>query len=110
MYHRIWYDVYAGSRKNPEKSGKIRESMKTGDKDMNTVQRTRGIRKVIRTAVLRKPVQKHVAAGDRACGRLMLAARARRRTPGPSDRAILAWAQYDLAREIMGGFWEVRAA
>lgn len=77
---------------------------------MNTVQRTRGIRKVIRTAVLGKPVQKHVAAGDRACGRLMLAARARRRTPGPSDRAILAWAQYDLAREIMGGFWEVRAA
>ena len=77
---------------------------------MHTVQRTRGIRKVIRTAVLGRPVQKHVTAGDRACGRMMQAARARRRSPGPSDRAILAWAQFDLAREIMGGFWEVRAA
>ncbi len=77
---------------------------------MSSVQRTRGIRKVIRTAVLGRPVQKHVTAGDRACGRMMEAARPRRRTPGPSDRAILAWAEFDLAREIMGGFWEVRAA
>ena len=77
---------------------------------MNTVQRTKGIRKIIRVSVLGKPVEKHVTAGDRACGRMMREARSRRQKPGPSDSAILAWARFDLAREILGGFWEVRAA
>ncbi len=77
---------------------------------MNTVQRTKGIRKFIRVTVLRGTVQKFVTAGDRACGRMMREARGRRQKPGPSDSAILAWAQFDLAREILSGFWEIKAA
>ena len=77
---------------------------------MNTVQRTKGIRKFIRVTVLRGTVQKFVTAGDRACGRMMRESRGRRQKPGPSDSAILAWAQFDLAREILSGFWEIKAA
>lgn len=77
---------------------------------MNTVQRTTGIRKMIRTKILRESVQKHVTAGDRACGRMMREARTRQQKPGPSDSAILAWARFDLYREILGGYWEVRTA
>ena len=77
---------------------------------MNTVQRTRGLRRIIRAIARRAPAPKFVTAGDRACGRMMREARARRQPSGPSDRAILARAQDDLAREIMGGFWEVSAA
>ena len=79
-------------------------------KTMNTVQRTRGIRKIIRANVFGKPVQKHVTAGDRACGRIMREARSGHQKPGPSDSAILAWARFDLMREILGGFWEARTA
>lgn len=71
---------------------------------MNTVQRTRGIRKTLQARVANRPAQKFVTAGDRACGRMMQEAR-RRRIPCPSDSAILAWARYDLEREILGGFW-----
>ena len=77
---------------------------------MNTVQRIRGIRKVIRVNILREPVQKYVTSGDRACGRMMREARPGPQRPGPSDSAILAWARFDLSREILGGFWEIRAA
>ena len=77
---------------------------------MNTVQRTRGIRKAIRVNVFRKPIQKHITAGDRACGSIMREARSRRQKSGPSDYAILSWARFDLSREIMGGFWEITAA
>ena len=76
---------------------------------MNRVRRTKGIRRIVRVHVLRGTVQKHVAAGDRACARLMQDARQRRKH-GPSDSAILAWARFDLQREILGGFWNVRAA
>lgn len=77
---------------------------------MHTVQRTRGIRKVIRTGILRKPAQKFVTAGDGACRRLTRGARPRRRAVTPSDSAIMAWAEYDLTREILGGFWQARTA
>ena len=77
---------------------------------MNSVQRTKGIRKVIKVVVLRKSVQKYVTAGNWACGRMMREARSRHQKPDPSDEAILAWAQFDLSRELMGGFWQVRAA
>ena len=77
---------------------------------MNKVQRTRGIRKIVREMVCREPVQKYVTAGDRACGRMMREARPRRRKSDPSDSAILAWAMFDLSREIIGGFWNVKAA
>ncbi len=77
---------------------------------MNTVRRTRGIRKVICVAVCGGSVQKYVTAGDRACRRIMRAARPVRQKPGPSDSAILAWAKFDLSREILGGFWEIRTA
>ena len=33
-----------------------------------------------------------------------------RRIPGPSDQAILARAQLDLMREILGGYWQHSAA
>ncbi len=77
---------------------------------MKSVQRTRGIIRIIRRAACGVPAPKYVTAGDLACGRMMRNARSRRQGPGPSDAAILAWAKFDLAREIMGGFWEVRAA
>ena len=76
---------------------------------MNTVQRTRGIRRIIRTRIMNTPAQKFITAGDSACGQMMREAR-QRRIPGPSDSAILAWARYDLEREILGGYWQRRAA
>ena len=76
---------------------------------MNTVRRTRGIRKAIRVRLMNRPAQKFVTTGDSACGQMMREAR-RRRIPGPSDGAILAWAKYDLEREILGGFWQARPA
>ena len=75
---------------------------------MNSIQRIRGIRKAVMKFILRKPVQNFVVSGDRACRRLMQDAC----SPGqqsPSDKAILAWARYDLAREIISGFWEISA-
>ena len=77
---------------------------------MNKVQRTRGIRKMVREVICGKPARKYVTAGDRACGRLMREAGPRRRKPGPSDSAILAWAMFDLSREVMGGIWDIEAA
>ena len=76
---------------------------------MRSVHRTKGIRKMIRIIVLRKPVQKYVTAGDRNCRSLARESRSRRRS-GPSDSAILAWAGYELAWEMRNGFWESRAA
>ena len=78
---------------------------------MNSVQRTKGIRKIIQVVILGKSMPKYVAAGNWACGRMMREARSRRQQkPDPSDEAILAWAKFDLSREIMGGFWQVRVA
>ena len=76
---------------------------------MSSVQRAKGFRKVIRQVVFRKPVQKYVTAGSRNCRSMMRAVRPVRQS-GPSDSAILAWAQYDLAWEIINGFWDVHAA
>ena len=72
---------------------------------MNTVQRTRGILRIIRTRLMNIPAQKFVTAGDSACGQMMYEAR-QRRIPGPSDSMILAWAQFDLNREIVSGYWQ----
>ena len=72
---------------------------------MNKVQRTRGIRRIIKARIMNRPVRKYVTAGSNACGRMMCEAR-QRRIPGPSDSAILAWARFDLDREILGGFWQ----
>ena len=77
---------------------------------MNAVQRTKGIRKIIRKTVFREEAQKFVTAGDRACGRMMQEARFPQRRPSPSDSAILAWAMFDLSREIIGGFWDAKIA
>ena len=76
---------------------------------MNSVQRTKGIRKIIRKVVFRKRDPKFVTAGDRACRIMMQNARSRLQA-GPSDLAILTWANRDLTWEIMSGFWEIRAA
>lgn len=76
---------------------------------METVRRTKGVRRVFRAIILGKPVRKYAAAGDRACGRIVCEARDRRK-PGPSDSAILTWARFDLSREILGGYWETRTA
>ena len=75
---------------------------------MNTVYRTKGIRRIIRTRMMNRPAPKFVTAGTTACSRMMSEAR-QRRTPGPSDRAILAWAQFDLNREILGCYWQQAA-
>ena len=75
---------------------------------MSKVQRTRGIRRVIRTRVLNIPFRKHVIAGSESCGRLMYETR-QRSIPSPSDSAILAWARFDLNREILGGYWQQAA-
>ena len=76
---------------------------------MNAVYRTRGIRKVIQTRIMGRTFPGYVTSGDRACGRMMCEAR-QRRIPGPSDQAILARAQLDLMREILGGYWQHSAA
>lgn len=76
---------------------------------MNTVRRSRGILKMIRVHVCRNTVQKHVTAGDRACMQMVLEIRQRQK-PGPSDTAIMAWAKFDLSRELLGGFWDFSAA
>ena len=76
---------------------------------MNTIQRTRGIRRIIRTRIMNTPAQKYITAGDSACGRMMYEAR-QRRIPGPSDSMILAWAKFDLNREIVSGYWQHCAA
>ena len=79
------------------------------DMKMEKVRRTKGIRKVIRVRVLGGSVPKYVTAGDRACRRMARPSR-RAQQPTPSDSAILAWARFDLAREIIGGFWEATPA
>lgn len=76
---------------------------------MNTVQRTKGIRRALRTSLMNRSAQKFVAAGDSACWQMMHEAR-QRQIPCPSDSAILAWARYDLECEILGGYWQHRAA
>ena len=81
-----------------------------GGNTMKSVQRTRGIMKIIREAAFGTAAPKYVTAGNLACGQMMRDVRTRRLGPCPSDAAILAWARFDLAREIMGGFWEVHAA
>ena len=73
------------------------------------VRRSRGVVKIIRRLAGKKTGLKFVTAGDTACRSMMLEARSRKQ-PGPSDQAIQAWANYDLAREIMTGFWEFQAA
>ena len=75
---------------------------------MNTVQRTRGIRKAVRVSLMNRPIRKYVTAGDSACGQMMLEAR-QRQMPGPSDSMILAWAKFDLQCEILGGYWQQAA-
>ncbi len=71
---------------------------------MNSVRRARGIRKIIRKYVFGKPVQKFVLAGSKVCRRSFPASGARM-SCSPSDSAILAWAGYETALEIMSGFW-----
>ena len=71
---------------------------------MNKVQRTKGIRRIIRTRVMNIPARKYVIAGCDSCSLMMYEAR-QRRIPGPSDSAILARAQVDLKREIRSGYW-----
>lgn len=75
---------------------------------MDKVQRTRGIRRAIRARVMNIPTRKYVTAGSDSCGRMMCEAR-QRRIPCPSNSAILAWARFDLDREILGGYWQQAA-
>lgn len=77
---------------------------------MNSVRRTKGLARMIRIRIFGNPVQKFVTAGSPACAGMLREARQRKMVPGPSDRAILAWAQFDLTREVMGGYWDLSAA
>ncbi len=76
---------------------------------MNTVKRTKGLRRAILAGILNRPARKFVKAGSNACGQMMHEAR-QRQIPGPSDSAILAWVRYDLECEILGGYWQRTAA
>ena len=75
---------------------------------MEKIQRTRGIRRAIAARVMTMPAPKYVTAGSMSCSRMMFEAR-QRRMPGPSDSEILAWARFDLDRELMGGYWRQTA-
>ena len=76
---------------------------------MNTVQRKKDFRQIVRKMLLRAPERKYTTAGDRACGAMMRDARRRRRCrPDPEMDAIHAWAVFELRREIREGFWEQR--
>ena len=86
-----------------------KNTVRAEENGMETIRRTKGVRRVLRAVFLGKPVRKYAAAGDRACGRIVSEARDRRK-PGPGDSAILAWAMFDLSREVMGGFWDIEAA
>ena len=77
---------------------------------MNAVRRTRGIRKIIRKIICGEAAPKYVTAGEKNCGEMLREARTRQQNPGPSDRAIMTWAEFDLNREILDGFWEIRTA
>ncbi|MBO7663728.1 MAG: hypothetical protein J6U01_10190 [Clostridia bacterium] len=73
------------------------------------VNRTRGAMKIFGKIAGRSRCRKYVTAGDTACRKMMREVCSRKQS-GPSDSAILAWANYDLAREIVTGFWEIQAA
>ena len=73
------------------------------------VKRTRGVMKIIRKLTDGNACQKYVTAGNLACWKMMREVRFRKQ-PSPSDNAILAWANYDLTREIITGFWEFQVA
>ena len=75
---------------------------------MDSVSRTRGIRKLLQGIVTGKPVQKYVTAGDVSCQIMMREARSQH-SAFPSEQAMLAWARYDLSREILSGFWDQAA-
>lgn len=72
---------------------------------MNAVRRSSMIRRTVRRVILRKPERKYVISGDRACREMMQNARRRRRRRDVEAESILAWARFDLTREIIGGFW-----
>jgi hypothetical protein len=79
------------------------------EKGMNSVQRERGIQRFLRKVVLGQPVQKFVTAGSMNCRQMIQESKARKRCI-PGDNEILASAEYDLTREILCGFWDIRAA
>lgn len=73
---------------------------------MNTVHRPR-IRNIIRRVIFRLPERKYFTAGDGACREMMRTAhRRRRQQPDPEECSILAWARYELTKEMIDGFWE----
>ena len=85
-------------------AGKTKKETEAGK--MNAVRRANVLRRMVRRIVFRMPERKYVTAGDRACRELM---RGSRRNPDPSDDSILAWALYDLRKEILEGFWDRNA-
>ena len=65
--------------------------------------------KIIRILTGGNTSQQYVTAGNLACWKMMREVRSRK-MPSPSDNAILAWANFDLTREIISGFWDAKAA
>ena len=76
---------------------------------MDKVQRASIVIRMIRRILFNMPERKYVTAGDRAC-REMIRAPRRRRRADPSDDSILAWAMFDLTKEMIEGFWDQRAS
>ena len=80
-----------------------------GERHGNSSAEPKGVREVLGAVILGKPVRKYTAAGD-AHAEESFPEAWDRRSPGPATSAILAWARFDLSREILGGYWETRAA
>ena len=77
---------------------------------MNKVRRANSITRMARRFLYGMPDRKYVVSGDRACGEMMRNARRRRRVRDTEDESILAWARFELRREILDGFWDKGAA
>ena len=77
---------------------------------MHTVHRANKVIRAIRRIVFRIPERKYFISGDRACREFMRKAPRRPVGPDPEAASIFAWARYELAKEILDGFWEKSAA
>lgn len=77
---------------------------------MKSVQRTKGICRIIRKTILRKAVQKYITAGDRACGGMVRETRYRHQKPRPCDGPFLSRTMFGILQEFPGGFPKTKTA
>ena len=75
---------------------------------MRKVQRSSSLVRKIKRKFFGIPEKKYFTSGDRACREMIRNARRCRRQDLEAE-AIMAWARFDLTREIIHGFWEQKA-